>query len=199
VIVLAGLIGYLIGSLPTAIWLGRLWGVDLRREGTGNPGANNARRLGGPTLALLILLIEITKGLSAVLVGLLLADQAGSVVAGLGAVTGNVFNVWFGFQGGKGLGISGGVLFGLWPAVFPVAVVVLALASALTRSTGIGTLATIGVLGPAALAWGRFGISNPWGVDEPAFLLVVIAGIAAIIGPKHWRDARRRLSSPAAR
>ena len=198
-IVLAGLIGYLIGSLPTAIWLGWLWGIDLRRDGTGNPGANNARRLGGATLALLILLIEITKGLSAVAVGLLLAEHSGSVVAGLGAVAGNVFNVWFGFQGGKGLGISGGVLLGLWPAVFPVAVVVLALASAMTRSTGIGTLATIGVLGLAALTWERFEISNRWGVDEPALILVVIAGIAAIIGPNHWRDARRRLSSPAAR
>ncbi len=198
-IVLAGVVGYLIGSLPTATWLGRIWGVDLRREGTGNPGANNARRLGGTTLALLILLIEITKGLSAVVVGLLVAEQAGAVVAGIGAVMGNVFNLWLGFHGGKGLGISGGVLLGLWPGMFPVVVVVLALASALTRSTGIGTLATIGVLGIAALAWGRFGISNPWGVDEPTMLLVVIASIAVIIGPKHWRDARRRLSSPAAR
>ncbi|MGH8950277.1 MAG: glycerol-3-phosphate acyltransferase [Acidimicrobiia bacterium] len=198
-IVLAGVVGYLIGSLPTATWLGRIWGVDLRREGTGNPGANNARRLGGTTLALLILLIEITKGLSAVVVGLLVAEQAGAVVAGIAAVMGNVFNLWLGFHGGKGLGISGGVLLGLWPGMFPVVVVVLALASALTRSTGIGTLATIGVLGIAALAWGRFGISNPWGVDEPTMLLVVIASIAVIIGPKHWRDARRRLSSPAAR
>ena len=198
-IVVAASIGYLIGSLPTATWLGRLWGVDLRREGTGNPGANNARRLGGGTLALLVLLIEITKGLLAVVVGLFFADEAGSIVAGLGAVTGNVFNVWFGFRGGKGLGISGGVLLGLWPAVFPVAVVVLTVASALSRSTGIGTLATIGVLAISALAWERLGISNAWGLDEAALLMVVIAGIASIIGPKHWRDARRRISSPAAR
>lgn len=160
-IVVAASIGYLIGSLPTATWLGRLWGVDLRREGTGNPGVNNARRLGGDTLALLVLLIEITKGLLAVVVGLFFGDEAGSIVAGLGAVTGNVFNVWFGFRGGKGLGISGGVLLGLWPAVFPVAVVVLAVASALSRSTGIGTLATIGVLAISALAWERWASPTP--------------------------------------
>jgi glycerol-3-phosphate acyltransferase PlsY len=63
------LVGYLIGSVPTALWLGKLWGVDLRRGGTGNPGANNARRLGGNTLALLVLIVEITKGLLAVVVG----------------------------------------------------------------------------------------------------------------------------------
>jgi glycerol-3-phosphate acyltransferase PlsY len=143
-VVLAAAAGYLIGSVPTALWLARLWGVDLRRGGTGNPGANNARRLGGNTLALLVLIVEITKGVLAVVIGFEIADQVGGLAAGLGAVTGNVFNVWLGFKGGKGLGISGGVILGLWPAAFPIVVLVIALASALTRSTGMGSLITVG-------------------------------------------------------
>jgi glycerol-3-phosphate acyltransferase PlsY len=194
-VVIAPLVGYLIGSVPTALWLGKLWGVDLRRGGTGNPGANNARRLGGNTLALLVLIVEITKGLLAVVIGLMIAGQAGGLAAGLGAVTGNVFNVWLGFKGGKGLGISGGVILGLWPAAFPIVVVVIALASALTRSTGMGSLITIGVFLILALIWDRFGLESPWGLDEPRLRVILAVGLGLLVGPKHWKDARRRISS----
>jgi glycerol-3-phosphate acyltransferase PlsY len=194
-VVIAPLVGYLIGSVPTALWLGKLWGVDLRRGGTGNPGANNARRLGGNTLALLVLIVEITKGLLAVVVGFMIAGQAGGLAAGLGAVTGNVFNVWLGFKGGKGLGISGGVILGLWPAAFPIVVVVIALASALTRSTGMGSLITIGVFLILALIWDRFGLESPWGLDEPRLRVILAVGLGLLVGPKHWKDARRRISS----
>jgi glycerol-3-phosphate acyltransferase PlsY len=194
-VVIAALVGYLIGSVPTALWLGKLWGVDLRQGGTGNPGANNARRLGGNTLALLVLIVEITKGLLAVVIGLMIAGQAGGLAAGLGAVTGNVFNVWLGFKGGKGLGISGGVILGLWPAAFPIVVVVIALASALTRSTGMGSLITIGVFLILALIWDRFGLESPWGLDEPRLRVILAVGLGLLVGPKHWKDARGRISS----
>lgn len=195
VLVAAGA-GYLIGSVPTAVWLGRLWGVDLRRDGTGNPGANNARSLGGYTLALLVLVVEIAKGLLAVVVGLGIADEPGALAAGLAAVAGNVFNVWFGFQGGKGLGISGGVILGLWPAAFPIVVLVIATASALTRSTGMGSLITVAVILVLALVWEGLGIDSSWGIDETGLLVVLVFGLGLIVGPRHWRDARTRLSTP---
>jgi glycerol-3-phosphate acyltransferase PlsY len=193
----AAVAGYLIGSIPTAVWLGKLWGVDLRRDGSGNPGANNARRLGGYTLALLVLIVEIGKGLLAVVVGLMIGDEAGGLAAGLAAVAGNVFNVWLGFQGGKGLGISGGVILGLWPAAFPIVVIVLAVASALTRSTGVGSLVTVVVLLVLALAWDGFGIDARWGLDDSSLLLLLMIGLGMIVGPRHWRDARRRFSAPS--
>lgn len=196
-VLIAAAAGYLIGSVPTAVWLGNLWGVDLRRDGSGNPGANNARRLGGYTLALLVLIVEIAKGLSAVVVGLMIADQIGGLAAGVAAVAGNVFNVWLGFHGGKGLAISGGVIIGLWPAAFPVVVIVLALASALTRSTGMGSLVTVSVLLVLALVWDRFGIEANWGLDEAALRVVLILGLGLIVGPRHWQDARQRLRTPS--
>jgi glycerol-3-phosphate acyltransferase PlsY len=189
--------GYLIGSLPTAVWLGRLWGVDLRRDGSGNPGANNARRLGGYTLAALVLIVEIGKGLLAVVVGLMIGDEAGGLAAGLAAVAGNVFNVWLGFEGGKGLGISGGVILGLWPAAFPIVVIVIVIASALTRSTGAGSLLTVVVLLVLALVWERFGIDARWGLDNSSLLVLLMIGLGMIVGPRHWQDARRRFSAPS--
>jgi glycerol-3-phosphate acyltransferase PlsY len=193
----AAVAGYLIGSIPTAVWLGKLWGVDLRRDGSGNPGANNARRLGGYTLALLVLILEIGKGLLAVVVGLMIGNEAGGLAAGLAAVAGNVFNVWLGFQGGKGLGISGGVILGLWPAAFPIVVIVLVVSSALTRSTGAGSLVTAVVMLVLALVWDRFGIDARWGLDDSSLLVLLMIGLGMIVGPRHWRDARRRFSEPS--
>jgi acyl phosphate:glycerol-3-phosphate acyltransferase len=198
-VVIAAVAGYLVGSAPTAIWLARLWGVDLTTGGTGNPGANNARRLGGPKLALLVLVVEMAKGVAAVLLGQSIAGEAGALAAGIGAVAGNVYNVWLGFKGGKGLGISGGVLLGLWPAGWPFIVLTLALAAAVTRSTGIGTLITIAALLVGALSWEQTGLENPWGISDPSFLIILAVALAVIVGPKHLVDARRRLSSPAPR
>jgi glycerol-3-phosphate acyltransferase PlsY len=193
----AAVAGYLIGSIPTAVWLGKLWGVDLRRDGSGNPGANNARRLGGYTLALLVLILEIGKGLLAVVVGLMIGDEAGGLAAGLAAVAGNVFNVWLGLQGGKGLGISGGVILGLWPAAFPIVVIVIAVASALTKSTGAGSLVSVVVLLILALVWDRFAIDARWGLDDSSLLVLLMIGLGMIVGPRHWQDARRRFSAPS--
>ena len=195
-ILLAALAGYGIGSVPTAVWLGRLWGVELLRDGSGNPGANNARRLGGHTLAILVLIIEVAKGLTAVVVGLAIGGEAAGLAAGLGAVAGNVYNFWQQFKGGKGLGISGGVVLGLWPAAFPFVVLTLVFACVLTRSTGIGTLVTLGAVLVGAFAWESTGLDNPWGLADPVLLVLLVIGIGLIIGPRHWRDARNRLRSP---
>lgn len=107
---MAATTGYLIGSIPTAGFIARLRGIDLRRQGSGNPGTNNALRTGGVILAISVLVVEAAKGYAAVLVANSMVDDWGAVVGGVAAVAGNVFNVWYGFSGGKGLGISLGVL-----------------------------------------------------------------------------------------
>jgi glycerol-3-phosphate acyltransferase PlsY len=126
-----------------------------------------------------------------------MAGKAGGLAAGLAAVAGNVLNPWLGFKGGKGLGISGGVILGLWPAAFPVVVITIAVASALTRSTGAGSLITVVVIIGLAMVWDRFGIEAAWGLDEASLRIALIAGIGVLIGPRHWRDARRRFSAPS--
>ncbi|HSO50647.1 MAG TPA: glycerol-3-phosphate acyltransferase [Acidimicrobiia bacterium] len=193
-IALALILGYLVGSIPTSVWLGRLWGVDLRADGTTNPGANNARALGGYPLAALVLVMELVKGLAAVAVGLAIGDDPGAVAAGLGAIAGNVYNVWFRFEGGKGLSITGGVLLGIWPVIFPVVVVVIIVSWALTKSSGRATLATLVVLIASALAWDQVGITYAWGVEEPRLLLIAAVGITLLLFPKHFYDARHPIN-----
>jgi len=199
VTIVAFVTGYLIGSIPTALWLGGRWGVDLRDGGSGNPGAANARRLGGFRLAVLVLTVEVVKGVTAVAAGSAIGDEAGAVGAGLGAIAGNVHNVWLGFRGGKGLGISAGVLLGIWSVMLPIAALVLVFTSALTRSTGRGTLVGLGVLVIGAVVWGQRGGPEAWGVDDPRLLLLTAIGISLILVRKHWHDARHPVRSPVPR
>jgi glycerol-3-phosphate acyltransferase PlsY len=191
----AGIIGYLIGSIPTAGLLGRLRGVDLRSQGSGNPGTANALRTSGVWLAAAVLVVEATKGYLAVLAGSALGDEIGAIAAGLGAVTGNVYNVWYRFRGGKGLGISLGVLAALWPAVLPVVIVVISLGAIVSRSSSIAALLAIAALISTALLW----VGNGWatgGVEPTGQLLVIGLGIGLIVVWKHWRDAPFREPAP---
>jgi acyl phosphate:glycerol-3-phosphate acyltransferase len=186
---LAALSGYVIGSLPTATTIAHLMGVDLLETGSGNPGTNNARRLGGYRLAAPVLLVELFKGAACVLVGQTIGGEVGAVIGGLGGIAGNVFNVWHGFRGGKGLAISAGVLLVLWPAALIAVLVTIVVALLMTRSTGLASLAAIAVLVILGFLWPGREWPNGWGIEDTG-LLPYFAVIAAIIlTPKHLIDA----------
>ena len=121
---------YVTGSLPFALWVGRLRGVDLRHHGSGNLGATNALRVLGPVWGLLTLLLDVGKGYVAVTVfpGLLgLGTVSGGslwpLVAALASVLGHVFSPWLRFRGGKGVATTLGAFFALspWAALAGVA------------------------------------------------------------------------------
>lgn len=193
-IALAALVGYLVGSLPTAGWLARLWGVNLHESGSRNPGANNARRLGGPVLGATVLLVEMSKGLVAVIAGMTLAGEPGAVAGGIGAVAGNVYNVWYRFRGGKGLGITAGVLAGAWPTVLlPLLVLMLTIALP-TRSSGLAAVTAIAVLNGSAFLWWALGWPTGSGLIPGPLLVVIAMGIGLTLWPKHRADSR--LSRP---
>jgi glycerol-3-phosphate acyltransferase PlsY len=186
---LAGALGYLIGSIPTAGFLGRLKGIDLRSEGSGNPGTKNALSTGGPVLAAAVLLIEAAKGYLAVWVGFEIAGDTGALFAALGAVAGNVFNVWYGFRGGKGLGISLGVLAAAWPTVLPVMVVVIVLAALITRSAGLAALSAMAGLIVCAFVWPEQNWDTFGYVETPRQLLAMSVGMTLLMMWKHIRDS----------
>lgn len=185
---LAAVIAYLIGSIPSAAFLARLRGIDLRHQGSGNPGTNNALRTGGPALAALVLAVEAAKGYAAVWFAGSIADEWGTVVGGVAAVAGNVFNVWHGFSGGKGLGISLGVLLAAWPWALPFLIGVIAIAALVSRSAGLAALTAMAGLILAAFVWPIQGWSTGGlaGNDE---LLLLAAGMSGLMGWKHWRDS----------
>lgn len=107
--------GYLVGSVCSAVIVSQLFALpDPRIEGSLNPGATNVLRLAGKKYAALVLLFDVFKGLLPVLLAIALG--AGIIVAsfaGLAAVIGHIYPIFFKFKGGKGVATALGVLFGL--------------------------------------------------------------------------------------
>jgi acyl phosphate:glycerol-3-phosphate acyltransferase len=122
------LLGYLFGSFPAGYFAGRLAGVDVRREGSGNIGATNVLRILGKKWGYPVFAIDAFKGFAAVRVALMLvncwpdAKPYAEYIAILTAVTcvaGHTFPVWLGFKGGKGVATTAGALAGLVPLAVP--------------------------------------------------------------------------------
>jgi acyl phosphate:glycerol-3-phosphate acyltransferase len=120
--IFALILGYVIGSFPTAYllvrWKSRL---DIRTSGTGNVGARNAYDVtGSRLLGVGVFLIDAAKGVIAVLVGSVLSEGGFWVagIGGLGAILGHNYSPWLGFKGGRGLATGAGVLSVIsWPVV----------------------------------------------------------------------------------
>ena len=122
--ILFGILAYLIGSIPTAVWIGRLkYGVDIREQGSKNAGATNTFRVLGKKAGIFVLSIDILKGLVAVLLPFFFNSYAWNndhlihlkIVAGIMAVVGHIFPIYVGFKGGKGVATSLGIIIGIHP------------------------------------------------------------------------------------
>lgn len=121
---LFGLIAYFLGSIPTAVWVGRVrYGIDVREHGSKNAGATNTFRVLGKKPGIVVLCIDILKGfVSTFLPFIILTGTQESeyitntqLVAGVCAVLGHIFPVFVRFKGGKGVATSLGVIIGIHP------------------------------------------------------------------------------------
>jgi glycerol-3-phosphate acyltransferase PlsY len=117
-LVVALLLGYLLGSIPFGLVLTKLAGTpDLRSIGSGNIGATNVLRTGRKGLAAATLICDALKGTLAVVISGYYGGTNAAMLAALGAFLGHLFPVWLKFRGGKGVAVYIGVLLGLfWPA-----------------------------------------------------------------------------------
>ncbi|WP_397608374.1 glycerol-3-phosphate 1-O-acyltransferase PlsY [Silanimonas sp.] len=149
-ILAAGAAAYLLGSISGSLWLGKLRGVDIRTQGSGNAGGTNAFRTQGWAFALGTVLIDIGKGVAAVaLMRWAGGDLVLQMLGALLAVAGHVWPVFHGFRGGKGAATLVGGLALLWPlALAPL----LGLWLLVLLSTGYVGLATV-LAGVALPAW----------------------------------------------
>ena len=148
-------LGYLLGSIPFGMILTRMTGAgDLRAIGSGSTGATNVLRTGRKDLAAATVLLDMAKGLVAVLIAARFWPDC-TALAGLGAVVGHCFPVWLGFKGGKGVATLFGVVLGLaWPIAAAYAVVWLGMLG-LTRVSSLAGMSAAIAAPFAALAIGR--------------------------------------------
>jgi glycerol-3-phosphate acyltransferase PlsY len=176
-------LGYLSGSLPWGLWLGRaLRGLDVRTLGSRNLGATNVYRSLGPALGIATLLLDVAKGaLPVYLVPRLPLTQAFPggrewclVTVALAAVAGHVWSCFAGFRGGKGVATTAGVLIALAPVAFAVFAVVFVVTVALTRYVSLGS-----VLGAVAFAV-ALGLASPGAASRPSFALGALLALLVI-------------------
>lgn len=176
------LIGYLVGSVSSAVLVCRLMGLsDPRGGGSGNPGATNVLRLGGRPAAALTLAGDFFKGTLPVWAAM--AFGAAPVVVGLtglAAFLGHLYPVFFGFRGGKGVATGLGVLLGWSWAVLAVTAATWVLVAAVTRLSSLSAL--IAFLLAPLYVWGLTG--------EPALAAAMVA-MTAFSFWRHRGNIRR--------
>ena len=194
--------GYLVGTVPSADVAARLGSggrVDLRREGTGNPGGANVLLLLGPRWGYAVMLADIAKGAAASGLGRRLAGTGGAHLAGTASVVGHCFPLWNGFRGGKGGGCSAGQCLATFPVYFPVDVGVAWLAASRRwrHRTYAGTVAASALWVLSALLWWRRGWPNAWGPRPSAALPLAAAATSALI-VQRFRAAAWRPDAAAA-
>ena len=183
----AGILGYLLGSIPFGLLLTRFAGHgDIRGIGSGNIGATNVLRAGGKGLAALTLALDLAKGTVAVMIASGWGRQAALVAAGC-VILGHMFPIWLGFRGGKGVATGLGVLIALaWPVALVAALLWLATAVVFHYSSLAALVAAVLSAGLAPMLVDRM----------TAF---VIAGIALLIILRHHSNIRRLIAGTESR
>ena len=160
-----GILAYLIGSINSSIIITKCMGADIREHGSGNAGATNMLRTYGKGFAAMTFLFDVLKGIAAVLLGMLaehlLREKLGAAdsyalnsikyLAGIAAVLGHNYPLFFGFRGGKGIATSAAVILLLdWRAGLATVVIALSV-MVVTRYVSLGSIVA-GIVYPISVA-----------------------------------------------
>lgn len=149
--VLIFIAAYLIGSIPTSVWIGRrFYSTDVREYGSGNAGATNTLRVLGKGAGIVVLLIDIFKGWLAVALAVLSTYPSGSgarihleVACAFAAIVGHIFPIYVGFKGGKGVATTMGIIIGISPVIALLCLVVFALVLLISHYVSLASILAV--------------------------------------------------------
>lgn len=160
---------YLLGAIPFAYFAGKLKGIDVRKQGSGNIGTTNAFRLLGAKLGALVLVGDAFKGGLAAYLGLTFFGPWGGIIGGSLAMLGHSFNPFFGFRpSGKGVASGFGIIIVLMPKIMIIAISLFIIVVAISRYVSLGSI--LGALSVSVLvfvfpnqhiAYQLFGVLGP--------------------------------------
>ncbi len=192
----AGIIAYLLGSIPFGLVLLRVFrGVDVRKTGSGNIGTANVARV-APSLGLWTLFFDSAKGLVAVVIareiGQYMTDgstQAIALITGLCAllaIVGHVFPIWLRFQGGKGVATAMGAFLGLMPWAVLITIVLYVAIYAVWHYTSLASISSAALFPLIA--------GNMMSPAQRPLLLPFLIAASLLIIVKHRENIRRLLA-----
>lgn len=143
VYVIYALVAYLLGSIPSALIIGKIgFGIDVREHGSGNLGATNAFRVLGIPAGSIVVLADILKGTVAVLIPLIFDPDTYRLAIGVFAVLGHTYPIFAKFKGGKAVATSGGIILGIYPLLFIIMVLSFLLTLYFTKYVSLSSMIT---------------------------------------------------------
>jgi glycerol-3-phosphate acyltransferase PlsY len=193
------LTAYLLGSIPSAVWIGKwFYGLDVREHGSGNAGATNVFRVLGKGPGIIVLLMDILKGYMALQLAFLSGDYLPSsqqyvnykLILGIAALAGHIFPVFAGFRGGKGVAIMLGILIGLNPWAALVCTGVFVVVFVLSGFVSLGSLC-------AALSY-PFVMMLVFGETIPTVNIFAMA-VCVLVFVTHQKNIERLLNGTESR
>lgn len=171
-------IAYFLGNISPSILLGKAMGVDIKKEGSGNAGTTNALRVLGKKAAVITLVIDIAKGVVAVLLGLYAGNATISYCCSIAVFCGHIWPCFYNFKGGKGVATAFGALLAVNWLMALLTLLVVAVGLLLSRRMSVGS-----VLGAAAFPAISYFM-------EPGFIYFGIV-MAIIVIYKHKANIKR--------
>ena len=178
---------YLIGSIPSALWIGKIfYKMDIRQQGSGNLGTTNTFRVLGKKPGIAVLLIDILKGTAAVLLPLLpfFADSTvHPLILGVIAAAGHMFPIFASFRGGKAVATSGGVILGYNLPLFLFLIIVFVIALKLTKMVSLSSM----IVSAAAVIY----VIGHWMITGEYALFILVVVLAGFIFYRHRENIKR--------
>ena len=193
------MISYLLGSIPTSVWIGKaFYGIDVREHGSGNAGATNTFRTLGKTAGIPVLIFDSMKGWLAVMMPVWFLSAGDSPVlfenfrglCGTAAVMRHVFPVFAGFRGGKGVATLLGVAAGMQPVAALICIGLFLLVLLLTHYVSLGSIL-------ASLFYGIFLLAIDKVHHDATIIFAIIIPVLVII--THSKNIRRLLDGNESR
>lgn len=199
------LLSYLIGAIPTSLWIGKyLFKIDIRDHGSGNAGATNSFRILGWKVGIVVLLFDFGKGLLCTTVISQLAWSIGDgpavlysnwepdamilIFAGVAAVVGHMFPVYSKFSGGKGAATACGMLYGIEPFSISISLAIFLIVMFSTRYVSLASIISTFIYPFSQLVL-RYGFN--WDIDGSIILFSSALSLGIII--KHKGNIKRLL------
>lgn len=185
---------YLIGSIPTAYWIGKIFfSIDIREHGSKNMGASNSFRVLGAAWGIVVLLIDMGKGVAAVQLASAVSSSSWlgteytfwKLMFGLIAVAGHIFPVFANFRGGKGVATLFGVVIAIQPWTALISVGVFLAVVFLTKYISLGSIVAVVVF--AACVW--FAV-----VESNIYMRWFSVLAATLVIGMHWSNIVRLMS-----
>jgi glycerol-3-phosphate acyltransferase PlsY len=183
------LLAYLIGSIPFGFAIGRSMGVDLRTVGSGNVGTTNVYRALGMRIAILVFILDVTKGFVGTRVVPQLLETGIPVmhirfICGIAVIVGSIASVFMRFRGGKGVATGVGVFLGLQPAATVICLALWTILVAIWRYVSLGSVCAALALPPLVA------VMNPKEFHhDPVFYLALV--VTAIVILRHKSNIER--------